>query len=171
MLVSKFCGWSLQSAHPPYRRRAHIILKEHGLKRLAEIRADFDRVKRVLFYITINTFYPKYAIDFSLRPKESYQLVKNWHPMTHLKVKCAIFTKKNTFRPCTLMRRDNFKRAVECVLWRVRLSDCCSLFGQFREVNNTWRKLSISFIIGLNACWSLGKHNMTNYLYWNICKV
>ncbi len=36
--------------------RAHLHLKEHATKRLAVNRAVFDRVKRVLFYITIENF-------------------------------------------------------------------------------------------------------------------
>ncbi len=38
-------------------------------KQLAENRADFDRVKRVFFYTTLDKFERnKYVIDFSLRP-------------------------------------------------------------------------------------------------------
>ncbi len=45
---------------------------------LAENRADFDRVKRVLFYITIEKSYPKYVIDFSLtlKNRDSRPLLK-----------------------------------------------------------------------------------------------
>ncbi len=31
-------------------------------------RAVFDKVKSVLFYTTIEKFYPKYVLDYSLRP-------------------------------------------------------------------------------------------------------
>ncbi len=36
--------------------RAHLILKQHAIKQLAVDRADFDRVKTVLFYTTIENF-------------------------------------------------------------------------------------------------------------------
>ncbi len=36
--------------------RAHLILKQHAKKQLAVDRADFDRVKTVLFYTTIENF-------------------------------------------------------------------------------------------------------------------
>ncbi len=39
--------------------RAHWHLKQNGLEWLAENRADFDRLKRVLFYTTIAFFFTK----------------------------------------------------------------------------------------------------------------
>ncbi len=61
MIVSKFRGLSLQSAHHPTKERggvsrAHLHLKQHGLEWLAENRADFDSVKMVFFILPLRNF-------------------------------------------------------------------------------------------------------------------
>ncbi len=38
----------------------------------------------LFFYTTIEKFKPKYVLDFSLNPKESYQQVEIGHPITPL---------------------------------------------------------------------------------------
>ncbi len=56
VLVSQFHGWSLQFPRHPTEGGvsiAHKHLKQHGLEWLAENRADFDRVNKLVFYTTI----------------------------------------------------------------------------------------------------------------------
>ncbi len=66
---------------------AHYHLKRHALKWVAVNRAVFDKVKWVLFYMTIEEFWPKYSMlqTFHEEPKESYQLMENGHQMSPLK--------------------------------------------------------------------------------------
>ncbi len=62
VLVSQFCGWSLQSAcHSTEERgrgqQSSLAFKETWTKnQLAENRADFDRVKKVFFTLPLRNF-------------------------------------------------------------------------------------------------------------------
>ncbi len=62
LLVSKFRGWSLKSARHSTERegrgqQSSLAFKATWTKKLlAENRSDFDRVKKVLFYSTIEKF-------------------------------------------------------------------------------------------------------------------
>ncbi len=47
------------------------------------VKSCFDG--KILVFYKKFMFTPKYVIDFSLEPKESYQLVENGHLMTPLK--------------------------------------------------------------------------------------